>query len=913
MNKNDLYRALREARMSRNEAEALRVLQHLVALDPQDKDAAAQLADLKKRIPEPPRPKATAEKNHNLTKELFRKLRQAIIDHDDYAAFQVVEKILAIDPQNKDAEQQRHDLGRRLAATMSKPLKQQLEAGDLPAMVKLVTELRRYAAEDYLETLPDYSAAAYLVNAELKKTARLELQRDYASLLKLEGEEARENAARALERKAMENTLSFEPEQRAELEKIHASWQEILRIRDMYEQLAQQQQVYDDCRESLRQNKNYAEAVQTLSACIAALKLLAELPEAQALLENVEKRRQRLQEILTAISRGKAFKSMAGSCAIALCVCTAGVVGYACCTAGEMNAKLLALRQSKQVQRVQETLYAQRYIAPLAAAVDSDYAATRKQSQAWVNDWKKARTSFEKTLKELELLTLGKDSAEFSRLLTLVSKVEALDDLLTKEYTSPPTQAQKILEIDLVSRVEERKDQTLQRYISIPTSVSLQELRAVYAEYKMLRDVFKLPDDKQKQVRESFINVLVARWGDVSSTTAVERHLREFDEICVEMELPQEMRNVLTDKLGEFKTMSHLERCRTVEEYVAHIKAHPVLLEFAENACSLDSLVQTAADYTRIGNDLAIQHRLKEMYSKNQIGGVTAAALQGRLGTQSYLTALRGVYFENASVYMGQSQPAAVNSFVDAMTQTKMPAAWRKDYALVEDSRTSKVWVGLVQPVQWGQGRYSVSTLSADGKQWIKIAEVVPNRPPVAMNLHKMRAKCDMKRIDIQCGLHTAAELLMKIANLNDSDGPVLARAYLFDLVVSMAENLPDSFVGGYGLSASMRRDIKKFKELKNNRVLSEGCWLKAISLDDTRKWRDFFNICRAHDYVREIRESLDTLSAARIKYVGYVNEKGALKISTSATNQLYTIRNGNLKKIEEKGAVPFTPLFILK
>ena len=909
----DLYRNLREARMSRNDAEILRVLQQIVATDPQDRDAAAQLAELKKRMPEQPRPKAAADKNYHLTKDLFRKLRHAIIEHDEYTAFRIVEEILAIDPQNKDAEMQKRDLGQRLAAQAARPLKQHLETGDLPAMIALVAELRTYATEDYLETLPDYSAAAYMVNAEHQKKARTGLQEAYNALMQVTGTEARELAAQALERQALENNLSFEPAQRAELEKIHAAWQEVLRIRNMQERLEEQQLAYDDCCKMLRQTKDYAAAIPALDKCIAELSPLTELPEAQALLDTIEKRRQRLQDILTSVNRGKAVKKMVSSSIIALGIGAVAVVGYAYCTANEMNTKLLALRQAKQAQQMQTTLYTQRYIIPIAVRLNSDYAATHKQSQAWLKDWHEAQASYENTLKELKLKVQDSAASDFSQLLTLISKVTALNELLSKEYSAPPTQAQLILQTDLISHVEERKDQELQQYLSIPTSTGLPELRALYAKYKILQRVFPQPEDVQQRVADSFLNVLLARWEDSSSAVAVEQHLREFDEISVEMDLPLDLRNILANRLGEFKNLAQLAHCHTLAEYVALIKEHPILLEFGNNPYSLDSLLQTADTYNRNGGDLVIRQHLQELYDKKRIGGVTKAALQGRIGTQDYLTALREIYFDNASVYMGQPQPASINAYVDAMTQTKKAAAWRKDYSLVEDSNKSKVWVGVAQPVKQVQGRYIVNALAEDGKKWVKIADVTSLTPPVRMSLHKMREQCGMKRIDLQCGLHTPAELMMKIVKLTDADGPVLARAYLFDLVVSMAENLPDAFVGGYGLSDSMRQDIKHFKELKNNRSLSEGCWLKALSIAETRKWQDFFNACRTHDYVREIRGTLDTLSAGRLDFAGYVNEKGVPKLIPSASSKLYIIRNGSLEPIEEKTTVPFTPLFNLK
>ncbi len=898
--------------MTRNDELALNILTKILTLDPHDQSAAEQLAELKKHIPEPTRPKiAASDKNKSLTKDLFRKLRQCIISHDDKGAYNVVVDILKIDPQNKDAELQRKELGMRLATQAAAPLKQLVEQGDKPALAKLVATLREYADDSFLNSISDFSAAAHIVDSEKRRENRRELAEDFDALLQLKNDEAREKAARRFEQKAINFNISLEKHQKRELESIHAVWQEILRIRRLKEMLEEQNVAYAACCDELRRTRNYIAAAPILESCRVALQELLELPEAEALLRTVEKRQERIKALIVSAQRARVAKRMVKILSIVALCGVAMVLLYAYSSVTEMNARLVQLRREKQPQQTEELLNAP--TMGVSCRFSSELAATVKTSRAWVRDWRNSRASYVAELKKLKDAVQRRDCEHLTALLTQLVKVEEMGAMLANEFNTPPSNEQNMQLADIKTGMQSLVNAALDRYCNVSNSTPLPQLRDMYEEYKLMRGPFAVEEKKQQQICGAFLRVLNNRWNTNAGPKEIERYIKEFDEVAVDMELSPDFRATLVGILEDYKAAAKLPACRSITDYASVILAHPQMTtRLAANGCDSKQIKEVAELVLQSGADLAAERTLISMKQSGKIGGVSDAVIEGMIGSRQYLDALLSVYSKGDSLYLGKGQPSALNTIIDDMTKTPKAAVWGDGYGMVQDYQHSKVYVGRVTPVIGETGKYNVVLSREDGTPGERLTNIVTKRPPVMkMRLQDMRKKCGMQRVDLQRGLHTPAELMEKICALTDEDGPVYARVHLFDLAVSMAEKLPDAFVAGYAFSPTMRKDMKSFKDLKQNRVFRAGCWLKGMSLTDVQKWSDFFISCRNHNYTAEIRENLGAVLAKRLEYAGYVNERGEVKYVPSASSKdLYYVKEGVLKPFAVENAVPFMPLF---
>ena len=129
---NELYKQLRAATVTKDDAAVYSILSQIVAIDPTDADAVSRLATMKKsRAASTPQ-----KKTESITKELYKKYRSACLAHDDNYAYSLLEEILRLAPGDLEAEQQKQSLGKRIASSLASTLTETVNAGDVEGIAK---------------------------------------------------------------------------------------------------------------------------------------------------------------------------------------------------------------------------------------------------------------------------------------------------------------------------------------------------------------------------------------------------------------------------------------------------------------------------------------------------------------------------------------------------------------------------------------------------------------------------------------------------------------------------------------------------------------------------------------------------------------------------------------------------------
>lgn len=901
MAQKELYRLLREARAQKDDAACVRVLTQIVAADPQDASAAAQLAELKKHMETTGGSRPNAQ-----TKGLFRELRQAVVAHDDESAYHTVQKILELDPQNKDAEVQKKEIGMRLAKRAAEPLSRLVETGDVPALVALVRRLRDYAEEAFLQNLPEYSPAAYMVDSHLKQEAAKKLELAYAALKQLKALSEREKAARNMEKNAMEAGVSFSQEQRSELESIHEAWDAYCRTERMKERLAEITEQYEVCRESLQQTQDYAAALASLNACAEALQEVKELPESADLAEKVNRRTERVKSRMELLAFKRRMRRRIAVAAVVSVLALAGFCGYAYEHVEEMNTRLVEAYAAHRANHIDSQLKANPYLVKLCCFINSDYASNVTICRRWLADWQKLRVAYRDNLHRMQLLKNTIRADNLHKIFELLGKTKEMEDRLVKDFCDPPTHEQQMQRDDFLNALRQVHQQAIDDFKNIAPGSSVTMLRMRYKDYVSMREALGVPEEENAKVVKGFHAALQRNWADVSSEAALRQHLREFDEVSAEMELPSSMKEPMERRLAAFTQLSKLRGCRSVKDYLSKIESYPELLSLAPSSCTLSqlrSMIDVASDA-----DTAVTLSLESLRHAGRLSDDYRLSLPSNESPHRYLEKLAAVYERGESLYLGKSQPVALDGIVESMsTRGKDSPIWQDRYKRISDGTT--FYIGRVSAIN---GKYTVDLMNTSGESAGRKTDIVPVETPSKVQLSDLRSKCMMKNYELRSGLRTPAELMENVAQTDAPQYPVFARAYLFGLAVEMAEKLPNGFVSGCWLSPRMQKDIRRFKALAAKASLREGCWLTPHKVAQEREWKEFFASVKHHSYREEIKTTLNEILKKKLEFAGYIDENRQLRQFSGSPSQLYYVKDDKPVPYDSTCTTPFTPLFIL-
>lgn len=902
MAQKELYRLLREARAQKDDAACVRVLMQIVAADPQDAGAAAQLADLKKHMET-----AGGSRSNAQTKALFRELRQAVVAHDDESAYRTVQKILELDPQNKDAEVQKKEIGMRLAKQAAEPLSRLVENGDVAALVALVRRLRGYAGESFLQNLPEYSPAAYMADSHMKQEAAKQLEQAYAALQQITALSDREKAARGMEKNAMEAGVSFSQEQRSTLAAIHAEWESHCRTERMKERLSEISEQYAACRDSFRMTKDFAAAIAGLGACAEALAEVSDLPESADLAERVNRRIERVksQQELHAFKVRMRKRIAVGSVAAVLAL--TAFCGYAYEHVEEMNARLAEAYEAHRANHIDSQLKTNPFLVKVCCFINSDYASNVTLCRRWLADWQKLRVTYRDNLHRMQQLKNKIRPENLHEIFELLVRTKEAENRLVKDFCDPPTHEQQMQRDEFLNALSLVQQQALEDFKTIAPGSSVSTLRMRYKDYVSMREALGVPEEENERVVKGFHDALLKNWQDAPSEAVLRKHLREFDEVAADMELPSSMRETLERRLAAFNQLAKLRDCRTVKDYLGKMEAYPEILALVPSACTLEQIRGMIEVVS--APEASASLSLEAMLSAGRLPADYRMSLPSNENCYRYLEKVSAVYERGESLYLGQSQPSALDGIIESMsTRGKDSAIWADRYKRISDGTT--FYIGVVSTIN---GKYTVDIMNTSGDSVSRKSNLVPVETPSKVQLNDLRSKCMMKNYELRSGLRTPAELMENVARTDAPQYPVFARAYLFGLAVEMAEKLPNGFVSGCWLSQRMQKDIRRFKSLAAKSALREGCWVAPHKVATEREWKEFFASLKHYSYRDEIKASLNDILKKKLELGGYIDETRQLRSFNGSAAQLFYVKNGRVVPYDATCTIPFTPLFILR
>ena len=227
MSKNSDTKALhaeyRGAMLERDEKKAYKILRRIVEEDPNDSTARIQcdslgrkladrlVAELTKKTEKGEVQKALAEleglfppdvldkcddylkikeessgtserKRDTRTKELYRRLREALLSRKREEAFDLLEQICNVNPTDGDAQKQKSETGASLSSQYAGEMNRLARAGEILLLCDLMDRMRRWANPSRLSRLDGYRAAAALVDNYRRKQAEKEIARRLSDL-----------------------------------------------------------------------------------------------------------------------------------------------------------------------------------------------------------------------------------------------------------------------------------------------------------------------------------------------------------------------------------------------------------------------------------------------------------------------------------------------------------------------------------------------------------------------------------------------------------------------------------------------------------------------------------------------------------------------------------------------------------
>ena len=276
----ELYRQLRTATLQHDNATAVAVLQQIVQIDPADKKAAEQLKALQgKGKALAPLASAGKKKSNNATGKLYAQFRSACLSRDDVKAFEIIEKILSIAPDDEEAQQQRKELGLRLVKAEAAAFADIIATGNEKAISQQVEHFLNLAEEDDLMPLPDFPAAYSIHKRYIQKRCMEHLQSLFAELEQLDSAFSREEKATEIEKYAEEHSLTIQQEQNELLTSCHDDWERTCRESEQYETFNQLIGEINSIRSDLETGADLAQLLNRINRVRESMQQLTEVEE----------------------------------------------------------------------------------------------------------------------------------------------------------------------------------------------------------------------------------------------------------------------------------------------------------------------------------------------------------------------------------------------------------------------------------------------------------------------------------------------------------------------------------------------------------------------------------------------------------------------------------------------------------
>lgn len=904
----ELYRQLRTATLQHDNATAVAVLQQIVQIDPADKKAAEQLKALQgKGKASAPLASAGKKKSNNATGKLYAQFRSACLSRDDVKAFEIIEKILSIAPDDEEAQQQRKELGLRLVKAEAAAFADIIATGNEKAISQQVEHFLNLADEDDLMTLPDFPAAYSIHKRYIQKRCMEHLQSLFAELEQLDSAFSREEKATEIEKYAEEHSLTIQQEQNELLTSCHDDWERTCRESEQYETFNQLIGEINSIRSDLETGADLAQLLNRINRVRESMQQLTEVEEVSDTLTRLQITRKKVLQNI----RSKRTRKCIVSCITVLSglvlFSAAGVVSYAYNQVEERTVELQTALHDKNATAVETLLQELSLIRFCYCQFDTRYAEFHERASRWLEQYHKNTAkikAFEKwvdTQKDAITLENAKETwQELEKHKLLLMEME-------KEYKYK-INSELVHKIDLVYTeiIETVKPRAIARFSNPPANATVSELAELYKEYRQSKEDFDIFGDEinkdiQATYRDRLQRILISHGGNMDKLKATVTDIKQH---ASAMELPSEMLTSMDNILAMVDFINNrppqLKTCYSLSDYIVVLKKYEQALSSLNLDISLEKLQQL---------DAKLPHLMMRRIM-NRLAPETKALNNAEIIKK--LTTLRNAYTTRKNLF-SNFPGSEYSRIVDLMTLPESAPEWSNSYHQAVKGKT--VYVGKT----YRRDNYtfiqeSKSLMGMEAQLW-NLGENVK----VTLLTHKLlREHTGFNRKELQRGSILPTTLMNNLAHADSENYAPLAKAYLFSLCIDLL-SLHDDVTSGKAFSPSLQADINAFAELKKtlsrkNCALVAKCWCKRHSLTVDEKIMQYFKSNGRCDYAEEIVRNINNVLTSKPEFAGYINWERKLELGRNYPSEnLYYVKNDRFVSASEGGFSPLTPVFFIK
>ncbi|MCI7698961.1 MAG: hypothetical protein MSQ05_06205 [Akkermansia sp.] len=860
-------------------------------------------------------------KDHPLTRELRRELREASLRQNDAKAFDVLEKILKIDPGDSDAVAQKKEVGKRLSAEHFEDLPELLEQGNIAAIRQMVENLRRWTDEQSLARFPGYKEAAAMVDAEINARNRSTLNKKLAEVAMTKDLRSKVDKAKEVEEFAAENRVILPDEQLKFLAKVHEEWTAHLEAEKRLEQVNTWAEEVEAIEAQAETMGGHMEAL-AIRDTMARLDQIQEgasayqdVPENEELMRRTMALHDKLASELKQRARKRWMRKTIGSVLSLSFLGISGLVIYAYSTLDSAIEELIWVHDKKQIWKAQEVCVKKSFMGHLYSLISQEYVAVYNTCAKWYQNFVRDRSKFDKMKKEVVAMSKRDDvgrNPEFGNKLN--STIQHAAHIFTTYGFDPwPKRAVELAELKaplreaIKSTVEEARNATGDNCFST--------IFTLYKRCSDLSSVSKAFDDQELEatiqeakqaMRRFFMDRCVAL-----AATAPTRALACFDQYAEDMSLPPEGREGLSVKKYYQDTLTGLMNCTTLESYMTQLRK-----------------IEASQD-SNTGN-----YPMKQMETirENARGIAIHLALpQKNMKLQREYSVLPLLLDQNESIQRREKVPyegkridavkliyeIGFNSAVRNQIQKLSTPLKKKGTVL----RTlSRIYFGEVSTIG---NSYFVKEYDKSGN--VKEGQRLDFPKDTCKKQEKLKGEISIDKMGISTdsldrGMVIPGDLLNCIAKYNNDAAPIKYKAYLFFHATRWLELLRGKELTGLEFSPSMRWDLEEFKKIAASMDLeSDGCWYTSISIGEERRLVEFFRKAASHKYSEEILKNVKSLDSFSLTFVGYIDAEREAIFTKESTGTVYYFPRIGKDELEvatyttgTANIAPYTPLFTL-
>ncbi len=919
-----LYTEYREAMRQRDEKEAYRKLRQIAEINPEDAKVKLQCesfglklaeqlaADLSRKNTRDEKQRALKEletlfpswilgkvpayvkgkqdagldqsKTPDLrTKELYHRLREALLARKKEAAFDLLEEICEIDPADSAARKQKAETGIQLSKQYSGEMIRLTHAEDIQPLCDLVDRMRRWATSSALSDIDGYNNAVALVDGFRRNEAAQRISQILAAVrtdggMPLEG---RMNMVREVEGLAARYNISLSGEESELTRTVRQQWddEESRRVgTEKVEQLAERfagipskTRLFAPAAEQL-----LTERMRMLDEIADEAKDLGDLPGVKELLCLVKKGRQRIKKTI----KLRSTILLLGRVAVVFLAIMIGLTIHAYNTAGsameELNSALAEMNISK-LRDLTATSSVMRgaIVRKITLLVNTDYKVMFEKGKECLERHDRLLRMLDRGLAQIDEFSRNMDIRRSSKYVAIVHKIEDICEELKEFKTSPGKEVAKKLNT-FKEKIRELKPRAIARYESLPRNLSLPELNELYVEFKEVSRSLDFTPEQSNIIRENFrsavSDILLYRNSQrIPTAGEMNKSMELFEQYRESMELDKVLQDEIVQRqkgvaiIASGDADNHLRQCTTFKEYRETLESWANLgaLPKIPNAC-----------------DTAFLKNISDQLIKDQSLVVAAAECEvfpkKRELNRKLLESIKSIFDKSANVYLEYN--SSIGRAIDLLTEDDEGMdLWCKNLEAVESE-------GMIYPGSISGGtdgmKKTVRLLNLNGEPSGDKKMDLPVESTWKWNLSNLREKLGFERIPLQRGNLLPIDLLKRTAEMHKSSScPMLAAAWLFKQTIDLMEAYPEPLANGIALSPSLREDIGEFKKLDHQMNLVKGCWFLPHKKMDDEKLRAFFARVADRDYKGEIDGRLKYILSANFVFAGFVGEDNHLVI----------------------------------